>query len=618
MVLSNIRGSELTRIRVSLLVIVAAFVFLGTVLWRVQVLNAAKYSRSLDRQSIRRVRLPGIRGRIFDRNGVCLADNRPSYCIAIYIEELRQPGRWQNTINEVERVITYLSDVLGIKRQVTAEDIKRHIKKRLPLPFLAWRDITYAVLARWAESNMECPGVDVYVEPLRVYPHGSLAAHVLGYVGRATPEPDANEPYRTFYLPEMEGKRGIEAVMNEDLAGIPGGQLIRVDASGFKYEKIGERESYPGEDITLTLDMRIQRLAEQVMHGEKGAVVILDPRNGDVLSLVSSPSFDLNSFTPRMSRAEWERLISNKGKPFFNRAVSGAYLPGSTFKPLVVIAALESGRVTEQTRFNCPGYFELGGVRFHCWNKRGHGALNMRKAISQSCNAYFCQLGLRCGYRRIFHMAEAVGFGRKTGIDLKFESGGLLPNNVWKIRNRNTAWCGGDTCNVAIGQGLLLTTPLQMAVFTAAIANGGYVYRPRLVMNSEFRNQNSEFRKRDLVVKMAWSANTLEVIRGGMYDVIQAHDGTGKNARIMQVAMAGKTGTAEYGKKDNPKKYAWMILFAPFDSPRYAVVMVIEDAVSGGVTAAPRVKKLMEGIFEEVAAYVPQSRDYGVPRREGE
>lgn len=613
MALSSLFYSEQVRVRIALLAMIAAFLFLGVVLWRVQVIKTSEYRSSLDRQSMRRVRLPGVRGRIFDRNGICLADNKPSYCIAIYIEELRQPGKWENTVDEVEKVINRLSDVLGLEKQVTREEIAGHISRRLVLPFLAWHDINHVTLAKWAENNVEFQGVDIYVEPIRTYPLGSLAAHLLGYIGVAEPKQDFDEPYH-FYLPEMEGKQGIEAVMNEALAGIPGGRLLRVDALGFKHEKIemGSRDPYPGRDITLAIDARIQHLAEQTMNGEKGAVVILDPRNGDVLAIVSSPSFDPNSFSPRVSGAEWKRLKSNRSKPLFNRAISGTYPPASVFKPLVAITALESGRVTEATSFNCPGYFELGGLRFSCWNTAGHGWLTMRKALEQSCNAFFCQLGLRCEYERIFHMAMAAGFGRKSGIDLKLESTGLLPSNTWKIRHCHDIWRGGDTCNVAIGQGALAVTPIQVAVFTAAIANGGYVYRPRLVLGSAERGvSSSEFRSGELVNKLAWSEKTMSVVRGGMYDVIQAPNGTGKRARISQVEMGGKTGTAEYGPIGKQKEYAWMVAFAPFDEPRYAVAIVIEDAVSGGITAAPRVKDLMKGIFrmEDSTHPVPDVRD---------
>ncbi|MFC1497093.1 penicillin-binding protein 2 [Verrucomicrobiota bacterium] len=586
MVLNDMHGRDLMRIRIALFMMIGAFVFLITALWKIQIVNAGRYEVSLDKQSIRRVRLPGVRGRILDRNGVCLADNRPSYCIAIFMDEIRQLVKGENTTDKVEKVITELSEVLNIERQVTRKNIATHIRRRLPLQFLAWRDVDETVLARWAESK-DFPGVDVHVEPVRVYPQGALAAHILGYVGKAELKQDQEEPYH-YYIPEMEGKRGIEAVMNNLLCGVPGGRMIRVDASGFKREKWRKKDPRPGMDIVLTIDSRIQRLAERSIMGKRGAVVVLDPRNGDVLAMASSPSFDANNIS-----TDWRKWSLDKDRPLINRVVSGIYPPGSTFKPIVAITALVNGRATEHTEYSCPGYYDLGGVRFRCWRKSGHGRIAMRKSLEQSCNVYYCQLGLRCGHERIIHMADSIGFGRKTGIDLMSESSGILPNNEWKVQLYNDAWRKGDTCNMSIGQGALSVTPLQMAVLTAALANGGYVYRPRLLL--DYHREEGV-----LMNKLAWPADKLKIVTGGMHDVIQSDRGTGKRARIADVEMAGKTGTAEYGLKTQGKKHAWMIVFAPFKRPRYAVAMVIEDAVSGGSTAAPRIKELMKGIFEEV------------------
>lgn len=581
---------ELGRTRVLAGILFLALAFLVVFLWRIQVLNASEYMSSLDRQSIRRVRLPGQRGVIYDRSGKVLADNRASLCLAIYIEELRQPGAWSRTVDAVESVIEELETVLGVERSVTREDIRNHIRRRLPLPFLAWKDLDQATLARWAESGVRLPGTDEYIEPVRIYPNGKLGAHVLGYIGKADPPDDPTVSYH-YYMPELVGKYGVEEAINGELAGLAGGALIRVDASGFKHEmEEGGREPWSGNDVFLTLDSRIQKAAEDALEGEMGAVVVLDPRNGDILAMASSPSFDPNSFSPAISSSEWGRLNGDRRRPMFNRALTGAYPPGSTFKPLVAIAALENDRASPGTMFQCDGYFQLGGVRFRCWKRSGHGLIDMRKAIEQSCNAYFCQLGLECGYDRIYHMAEAVGFGHKLGVEINAEEPGLLPGNAWKLKTFDDAWRKGDTCNVSIGQGALLATPLQMASFAAAIANGGFVYRPRLILGEN----PSEDRQGELLNNMRWSAETMRVVRGGMYDVVQAETGTGKRAKLDGCEMGGKTGTAEYGPKEDRKKHAWMLAFAPFDNPRFAVAIVVENGVSGGVTAAPRVKQIME------------------------
>lgn len=600
--------SELMRLRVALAFMLASLLFLGVALWQVQVVDAYQYSTSLDAQSIRRVRLPGMRGRILDRRGECLADNRPSYCMVIYVEELRQAGRVERTIDKIEETVNKLSSVIGVERSVTRDDISMHLRKRRPMPFYAWKDLDQRALAKWAESSVSVPGnddyiagVDVYVEPVRVYPNDNIASHILGFVGRVgktdatEDEPDSYD----YYLPEMEGKRGIEKVMNKVLAGEAGGKLIRVNASGFKHEEQDGKDPVSGRDVVLTIDLRIQRLAQESLDGVVGAAVVLDPRNGDVLALASSPDFDPNAFSPSVSREDWKRLTTGD-KPLLNRAIAEVYPPGSIFKPVVALAALGSKEAIGATSFNCPGYFALGQARFHCWLRSGHGWIGMRKAIEQSCNAYFCQLGLKCGYDNIYNEASGLGLGRATGIELGInnaekEATGLLPDNAWKRRVLKDSWRAGDTCNVSIGQGALNVTPLQMSVVAASLANGGLVYKPRIIRKKG--EGDGGVVKGDLMRNMGWSDELLHVVRGGMYDVIQAATGTGKRARIDAVEMAGKTGTAQYGGRESSKLHTWMIVFAPYDQPRYALSMLVEEGVSGGQTVAPRVKMLMEGIF---------------------
>jgi len=578
------------RLRLILIGMLAAFGFLIVQLWQIQVLRASEFRTSLDRQSMRRVRLPGIRGRIFDRHGRCLADNRPQYCLAVYTEELRQRGRWSRTVDKVDEVVGDLASVLGAPRQVTREDIGQHVRRRLPLPFLAWRGLDERTLARWAETDLDFSGVDVYVEPERVYPFGVHASHVIGYTGRADPEDTGENPYH-YYLPEMEGKDGIEKSADRLLRGQAGGRLIRVDASGFKHAEKGDREPHSGTDVHLTLDMDIQIMAEDVLGNQLGAVVVMDPRNGDVLALASAPAFDI---TALQSQESWKAMLKDPGRPLINRAVGGQYPPGSVFKPLIALAALVSDRVSPSTVVTCTGHYQIGNQVFRCWARQGHGDLTMRKAIEQSCNPYFIEVAIHTEYRRVFHMAESVGFGQRTGIECGGEVAGLLPDDEWKRRERRDAWRPGDTANASIGQGALLVTPLQMAMFTSALANGGAIYRPRLIRGTTEAG--------DFVKQMAWSEAQLGVVRFGMRDAVQNDSGTGRRARLEGVAMAGKTGTAQYG---DGLKHAWMILFAPFEEPRYAVAMVIENAVSGGISAAPRMRDLMQQILARDGVLVP-------------
>ncbi len=590
-------GEDTTRLKFLFGGMLLALFFLGAVLWRLQILQANRYIGKQHRQSVRRVRVPGNRGRIFDRNGVCLARNRVSFCIAFYLEELRQPGGWARTVDHVDRQIENMAEFLGIARDTTREDIVRHVRLRLPLPFLAWTDLPEAVVAKLEESGKRIAGVDIYVRPVRVYPYGRLAAHIVGYVGKADFSSKRHE-VPDYYLPEMEGKRGLEREYNGELAGLPGAELIRIDVSHYRRGILEglSRHPYPGEDIYTVLDVGIQELAEKALRQSpdseelrRGAIVIIDPRNGDILAMASGPSFDPGTFSPSISIKDWERIRTDTARPMLNRAVAGTYPPGSIFKPVVALAVLENGKVDAHRRFNCPGYFALGSAVFRCWKRSGHGRIAMRKAIEQSCNAYFCEIGLKAGHRSIVHMAESVGLGSKTGIGLGSEKAGIVPDDAWKRRIYGDSWRSGDTCNISIGQGALMVTPLQMAVYTAALANGGTVYRPRLVKRHGTDGE--------VLNRLSWSRSTLEVVRGGMRDVVNAESGTGKRARIGAAVVAGKTGTAQYGRPGQNKKHTWMIAFAPFEDPRYAVALVIEDGVSGGTTAAPRIGMLMQSIF---------------------
>jgi penicillin-binding protein 2 len=593
----DLTHTERIRIRVLLALMIGAFVVIGFALWRIQVLQGKSYQRDLVRQSVRRVRLPGIRGRIFDRNGVCLADNRPSYCVGLFLEELRRPGKWSRTVDRVDRLMDEMAVVLDLPRTVGRDEIETHIRKRLPLPLLAWRDVDERTLARLGELEAGAPGVDLYIDTVRDYPLGGVACHVVGYVGRAEPPESEDEPYH-FYLPEMEGRSGAERTFDGVLRGLAGGRVMRVDVSGFRHDDLAVRDPQRGQDLHLALDARAQKVLDEAMAEYRGAAVLVDPSNGDVLAMVSKPGYDPNLFSPAIPADMWKSLVEDEEKPLINRAIAGAYAPGSTFKPVVAMAALESGRAGAQTSFGCPGHFNLGRARFQCWSPHGHGAQNLRGAIQHSCNVYFYQLGLLCGHEPILHMAGALGLGRKTGVDLDFEMAGLLPGSAWKRMEVGDTWRDGDTCNLAIGQGFLLVTPLQMAMMTAALANGGHLYRPRIALGVG-RPAVEGYRPIPPAVanELNWSRARWQVVREGMRAVVMSDRGTGKQAAVPDVEIAGKTGTAEYGRKGEGHKLAWMIAFAPYEAPRYALALMVEEGQTGGTTAAPLVKRILGGLF---------------------
>jgi len=595
---------EAMRVYVLMGLMLSAFAFLALMLWRIQVAQGHQYERDELRQSLRRVRLPGTRGLILDRQGHTLADNRPSYSVAIYLEEIRQPGPWTKTLDHVETILDQLAIELGRPRTITRQDIQNHRIRRLPLPLIAWRDLDDTHLARWAERASAIPGVDIFTETVRVYPHGPAAGHVLGYVGRADPIPDEAEPYH-YYLPEMEGKAGLERRLDARLKGEPGGRLVRVDVIGYRHGDVAVRKPTRGQDVQLTLDIELQEAASRIMGDTPGAVVVLDVRNGDVLALVSAPGFDPNHFIPSISVERWRGLLDDKRNPLLNRAAAGAFAPGSIFKPVVAVAALENKAATPDQVFNCPGSFTLGSARpMHCWARHGHGPLNMRESLQHSCNVYYFRLALMSGYDAIYHTAEAMGLGHKTGIILDHEVGGIVPNDAWKRRVYQDAWRDGDTCNVSIGQGPITVTPLQMAVVAAALGNGGRVFTPRIIQAIRDRETGEMIPEPAAPVRdLDWSPRTIATVQGGMRDAVMAPNGTARLAQVPGIEVAGKTGTAEFGRKEEDLKHAWMIAFAPMDNPRYAVALLTDEGVSGGQTAAPKVGQLLRYLFDREQPY---------------
>lgn len=583
------------RILILALLMSIGFITLICSLHTVQVEDSGKYANSQYRQSVRRVLIPAARGRIFDRNGVCLAYNRPSYCIAVYAEELRKPGRWSNTVNSVNAKLDDLSQTLGIERQINRTDIEQHIAKRLPLPLLAWQDIDDTTLARFAESITPDCGMDIYVQPERVYPQGRSAAHLLGYIGRDIPVV-TNETFH-YNIMGMKGRSGIESSMNEVLSGTPGGKLITVDVSGYRHSETN-RPAIPGKDVYLTIDTVLQQHLERLLGNRRGAAVAVDPRNGDILALVSSPSFDPNEMSPAVSSKLWKQLMNDKEKPLLNRAVTGTYPPGSVFKPCVALAALAAG-VPQGITYDCNGVYTLGAMKLRCSARAGHGEnITIRYGLEQSCNPFFCSLGTHIGIDAIRNFASKVGFGKRTGIRLGGESSGLLPDDAWKRRVYHDGWRTGDTANLAIGQGMLLATPLQIAMYTAAVANGGTLFKPRLVLPGEVREPKSPVLfPGEISNKISIPTEHLKIVRGGMYDVVNAQYGTGRRARVKGLKLAAKTGTAEYGSRSNRRKHTWMIAFAPFDNPEIALAVLVEDGESGGKTVAPIISEALREYF---------------------
>ena len=565
-------------------IIVAGLVALGFRLAQVQLVDAAKYSYDGARQAIRRVLTAGPRGRIIARDGTVLADNRATVSIVVNPEGFQRRS-WNDTVLAISNAVDEVSAVVALPASLTTNVIARHVRQKLARPLVVWRDVGDDAIARFAEHASEFPGFSCIETEERVYPKGRLAAHVLGYVGRRETESAAGERFN-FRDKEMCGREGLEAFYDSYLRGSSGELQVTVDARGFAVEEKVLVEARRGPDLRLSLDVAVQRAVERQLRGERGACAVIDPRDGAVLALASAPAYDLNLLVPQLTPEMNDRLFRNPRNDYRNRACFETYAPGSTFKPVTALAGLRAG-VPPESSYDCVGVFELGEMRLHCARRWGHGPIDMRHAIKESCNTYFCNLGCDIGTNALFSAARAMGLGAKTGIDFPQDSAGVVPSAEYKRIHYDLPWYASDLAHASIGQGQLLVTPLQMARLVGAIGTG-FLTRPRLRADSPVER-----------TPLPFSAQNLAVIREGMRMVVDG--GTGHLAGDgVAVAVAGKTGTAEVGLGATRRKNTWFIAYAPVEKPTVAIAMVIENGESGGGTTAPKVNAVLKAIFGEL------------------
>ena len=574
--------------RVSVFALAAAFVVgllhLGVRLHEIQVETAADYNYASARQSIRRVRTAGARGRILDRHGIVLADNRTAVSLVCHPAAF-QRRTWDGTAAEMRAAVDALAKAVGRPVPLTDRRIRRHVDRLLPLPLEVWGDLSDAELARFCEREREFPGFSVQEVVERVYPQGVLAAHAVGWVGTTVMEPEAGDEKFYFITPELHGKGGIEHQYDGFLSGVPGERKVLVDARGFAIREWTVVEPQKGPDLRLTLDVRLQRAVERQLQGRRGACVVLDPRNGEVLAFASAPTYDLN--TVRREDV-YGALSADPQKPLLNRASGGSYAPGSVFKPVTALAGLGVGYPAENV-YGCTGVFELGGMRLHCARRWGHGDLDLRHALMASCNPFFCNLGLEAGTNALRTAAQAFGLGARTGIDLGVDTAGVIPDAEWKMRTYHEKWFMGDLAQMSIGQGMLLVSPLQMALVAGAIGTGRRV-TPHLKAGLPVNRASLPF-----------PAAHMDEVRAGMRLVVTGEGdvrGTGwRCGEGLAVAVSGKTGTAEVGRGATRRKNTWFIAYAPSESPTVALAVVIESGESGGSTARPCANAILRHIF---------------------
>ena len=595
-------------------------------LWYLQIMSSRRYVDSAKTQSIRNVRFPAMRGKILDSQGRVLAECRPSYNIVLYLNELsksfqqeykqQKPNRKLNReeSSELARRVRYtvvsnsvqqLSALLGQPLVLKENKFHQHYEQRRALPLPVLFDVSATNIAMFLEQPNRPPGFELEIQPLRSYPNGTLAAHVLGYMRRDETTGDDDDASFTYCLPDFKGLVGVEGVFDAELRGKAGGKSVLVNNMGYRMSDHIWSPAESGHNLVLTLDTRIQQAAEQALRTVgakvKGAAVVLDPRNGDILALASSPPFNPNNFIPYLTSEEEQRLNEPDLLPLINRASYGSYAPGSIFKVIIALTCLEANVIDPKEIFHSPGFYQLGRRTINDLAPRGD--YDFIRAFKLSSNTYFITYGLKAGFANIMNMGHRFHLGERTNIPLLQEVSGFFPTDKWlkQRRAQGDSWMDGDTANLCIGQGDITVTPLQMALMTAAIANGGKIYWPRIVERiapqDPFNAQEAQvFPAGRIRSELGVSPSHLALIRDAMLADVE-EEGTGKQAFVPGLSVCGKTGTAQVKKNGHIDRHdVWFISFAPHDNPRYVVVVMIEGGGSGGGTSAPVAKKIYQAL----------------------
>ncbi len=586
---------RLVVLRVGLLLVVA---LLALRLWHLQIREGPYYRDLSENNRTRSVILEPARGLIYDRNGILLANNVPSFSLYVSLEDVK----------DREALIEQLTNLIGLDPALVRKKLAVRGAKQLPRKIKDRLTLREATLIE--SHRLDLPGVMIQVESQRNYPAGVTASHVLGYVGEVSAEQLEKPEFVELHQGSIVGQYGVEKFFDHIVRGQAGQKSIEVDALGHEKRTVTVDQPHAGDDLYLTIDARLQKVAEELLGKESGAIVALDPTKGDILAMASRPAFDPNVLSRELTGKQWVEIVQDEGRPLNNRASQGQYPPGSTFKVLMAAAALESNTMTPYSTVFCSGGYQFGRRVYHDWKASGHGSVDLRKALIHSCDVYFYTIGQRMGIDTMASYAHQFGLGEETGVELPSERVGIVPSTAWKQKAKHEPWLPGETISAAIGQGYVTVTPLQMASMIGTVANDGVTYRPRLVQAIMDRatGQRQELPavpKAKLDVK----PNTLKLIREALAGVVT--EGTATRAKSSIVSIAGKTGTAQTTalragpEKDIPKKFrdhAWFIAFAPVENPKIAVAVLAEHMGHGGSAAAPLAKEVIETYIKLTSA----------------
>lgn len=628
------------RLRIQFLAVMflAGLAGLSARLWWVQVARGADWTSKIRGSSEATVRIPSVRGEIRDRNGLALVQNRASYEVDFYLPEMVKGYRekygmppmteFRTTINNMPKdqktadivrivndgVIPRLDD-LDLARDYNAKKLQTHYRNDTEVPFSYLRDIDFPTMAKFSEHDVGLPGVEIAIKPVRSYVYGALASHLLGYVG-APDDTNKDEAKKyTFYQGDVEGKSNIEKSMDEYLKGKPGVRYLKRNAKGVIDGVLREDPPKQGANVYLTLDARIQAITDEALRAvSRAGAVVVDPNNGDILAMASVPSFDPNTFIPSIKAKDWKALQQDEGDPLVNRALS-ALPPGSTFKLITAFAGLREGsKSLINAKYNCSGGVSYGDHYFKCWISSkggGHGTVGLATALKVSCDSYFYQYANAASIQAVDHIGKMLGIGESSGLQLSGEQVGNMPGPEWMaVHHPQERWSTAQTANVSIGQGYTLVNPLQLAMAYVAAANGGTCYYPRLI--DKVTNQDGtpvtdeQGRKVSFAPRIRSdlrgevSQQGMEVVRRGLWEVVNEEGGTGGRARLKDVEVAGKTGTAQATDRGHEENVAWFTCFAPYDHPKYVIAVMVQGASGhGGEVAGPIATRILERIVAQ-------------------
>ena len=568
---------QLKKIKLGSYIIVAAFFFFCFKLLQLQVIEGDRYRALSESNRLRIVKTPAPRGIIFDRNETPLVKDVPFFSVSISPESLKGLD------------LDALAKFLGVEKN----EIEGKLNRKDNSPFIPLKikeGLSFPEIAHIEAGKSDFPGLFVETDIGREYPFGKVGAHIIGYLGKLTPAQFENPDYRNFPPDALIGQWGVEAVYDKELRGTPGERIIEVDALGRELRLIQQRPSVKGNDITLSIDIDIQKAVDEEFKDKAGSLVAIKPDTGEILALESLPSFDPNVFSRGIQYQDWAALMEDKKNPMLNRALQSQYPPGSTFKIITATAAMEEGVIELDKKINCTGGIRYGKWTFGCWKKGGHGPTDFHRAIVESCDTYFYEVGRRLGIDKIYKYATALGLGKDTGLNLMIrERHGLIPNTEWKRQKKKMPWYLGETYNAAIGQGYVSVTPIQMARMIATFSNGGTVYPLSLIKGGS-----------KAIGQLGIKPVTIETIKEALAGVVNEPGGTGHAAQSQAVIISGKTGTAQViGKQRgvSGEKYmdhAWFVAFAPLDKPEIALSVFVEHGGHGGTAAAPIAKRAIE------------------------